>query len=83
MPLRTLTDQDGTHWSIWDVTPQSQQVTGLENGWLCFESPMQKRRLTPVPPGWHDLSDADLCAMIGTARLVQPPARLSAATEGQ
>ena len=28
------------------------------NGWLCFESELEKRRLAPVPDDWED-ADAD------------------------
>ena len=36
------------------------------NGWLTFETPGEKRRLAPFPPGWSEYSDevlAELCAM--------------------
>ena len=36
------------------------------NGWLTFETPGEKRRLAPYPPGWSEFSDevlAELCAM--------------------
>jgi hypothetical protein len=26
---------------------------GLYAGWLCFEAPIQKRRLTPIPADWQ------------------------------
>lgn len=25
---------------------------GLDGGWLCFEAPVEKRRLTPIPSDW-------------------------------
>lgn len=25
---------------------------GLDRGWLCFEAPREKRRLTPIPSDW-------------------------------
>jgi hypothetical protein len=25
---------------------------GLDGGWLCFEQPVEKRRLTPIPADW-------------------------------
>ena len=25
---------------------------GLDGGWLCFEAPVEKRRLTPIPADW-------------------------------
>ena len=27
--------------------------SGLDSGWLCFEAPVEKRRLTPIPPDWQ------------------------------
>jgi hypothetical protein len=45
------------------------------NGWLTFETPGEKRRLAPYPPGWSEYSDevlAELCAMAATV----PPHRL-------
>ena len=82
MPLRTLTDEDGTLWSVWDVTPQIQQVVGLENGWLCFESKGEKRRLTPIPHGWNEMDDPGLKELLASARAVKPPPRVSATVEG-
>jgi hypothetical protein len=82
MALRMLTDEDGTVWSVWDVMPQTQQVPAMQGGWLCFESPAEKRRLTPVPAGWHDLAEADLWMLLRSARHVKPSARLSALSEG-
>lgn len=41
------------------------------NGWLTFETPGEKRRLAPYPPGWSEFSDdvlAQLCAMAATVR---------------
>lgn len=31
---------------------RSLLAEGLDNGWLCFEAPQEKRRLTPIPPDW-------------------------------
>ena len=33
---------------------------GLEQGWLVCESPIEKRRIIPIPPRWEDRSDAEL-----------------------
>jgi hypothetical protein len=27
--------------------------SGLDGGWLCFEAPVEKRRLTPIPDDWE------------------------------
>jgi hypothetical protein len=44
---------------------------GLEEGWLCFESRREKRRLTPIPEGWHDAPPERLEALCRTARAVK------------
>jgi hypothetical protein len=33
---------------------------GLDGGWLCFEAPVQKRRLTPIPRDWLVCGDEQL-----------------------
>lgn len=33
---------------------------GYEDGWLTFECAGQRRRLTPIPPGWETLPDLTL-----------------------
>lgn len=34
--------------------------SGLESGWLVFESKSEKRRLTPIPKNWENSSESDL-----------------------
>ncbi len=31
---------------------RSVLTKGLDRGWLCFEAPSEKRRLTPIPSDW-------------------------------
>jgi hypothetical protein len=54
----------------------------LATGWLTFECPTEKRRLTPIPQHWEELSEAELERLCGQASpvrpLVPPPARPSA-----
>ena len=33
---------------------------GLDGGWLCFEAPIQKRRLMPIPRDWLSCPQARL-----------------------
>jgi hypothetical protein len=68
--LRGFTDSTGVEWRVWEVLPtaggpsavqafgKSLKETPFANGWLCFESSLEKRRLAPVPSGWegHDPS---------------------------
>ena len=44
---------------------------GLEQGWLCFESPVEKRRLTPIPEQWESCPEGELEALLGRAELVR------------
>jgi hypothetical protein len=40
------------------------------NGWLCFESEGEKRRLAPVPPGWDEAGPEKLANWLQAARRV-------------
>jgi hypothetical protein len=66
--LRGFTDSAGREWRVWDVFPtrggstdptaaalshSSLKETAYAEGWLCFESGDQKRRLAPIPIGWQ------------------------------
>jgi hypothetical protein len=39
----------------------------FSNGWLAFESRMEKRRLCPVPSHWESLTDAELACLVSQA----------------
>ena len=43
----------------------------LAMGWLCFQSPSEKRRLTRIPPGWETMSDAELWNLLNEASPVR------------
>lgn len=79
-----MADSAGTEWTIFEVkkTVAGDQWTYLPeqfgNGWLCFESTIAKRRLTPVPAAWGDMSDAELLGLLKTA---QPVVRARASAE--
>ena len=69
--LRGFTDSSGVEWRVWEVFPSRASIasspqaisrtslkeTAYANGWLCFESAEEKRRLAPIPSGW-ELADA-------------------------
>ena len=40
------------------------------NGWLCFESEGEKRRLAPVPPGWEEAGPDRLATLLQAAKRV-------------
>ena len=86
--LRGFIDAGGTEWRVWQVQPHiltghqdaaetfarvSLNGTPFANGWLCFESPAEKRRLAPIPDGWEFLDAGVLEQLCGSA--VQVPAR--------
>jgi hypothetical protein len=48
----------------------------LRNGWLAFQAKHEKRRLSPIPTGWENLSDPDLRVLLDTAATAGKPSRL-------
>lgn len=72
--MRTLQDNEGRSWRVWLVRPQSAVLKGaspeLANGWLCFESDSEKRRLAEPPHDWEGISDDELLALLARARVV-------------
>ena len=50
MALRMFTDRAGTDWQVWDRDREGR------DGRLCFQSATEKRRLTPVPAHWEQVS---------------------------
>jgi hypothetical protein len=40
----------------------------ITRGWLCFESSGDRRRLQPIPEGWHLLPDSGLITLLQQAR---------------
>ena len=69
MPHRSILDQHGNLWDVWDTHPdaRSQVSPRYRDGWLTFETdgpPKRKRRLAPVPPLWDVATDAELAGML-------------------
>ncbi len=59
MPYREFTDGSGTEWRAWETRPGAgaNVRSSLASGWLSFECPEERRRLSPVPDGWAEGSD--------------------------
>ena len=87
--LRAFTDAVGREWQVWQVLPSgvsgsednvdsfarvSLTGTPFAEGWLCFESPLEKRRLAPIPDGWEHLEDGLLEQLCQRAEAVRPRA---------
>src|SRR5690242_4842982 len=51
-------------------------TNGFEHGWLAFETDGEKRRLAPIPDGWADLPDEELCALLSQATVTTRSRRL-------
>jgi hypothetical protein len=67
--LLDFTDSSGVMWTVSEITRLdfSERLIALlphperRGGWLLFESEQgDRRRLTPVPPAWRDLSPSAL-----------------------
>jgi hypothetical protein len=72
--MKTFRDSDGTEWTVFEVRRQlssrgdlSYLPGGFSNGWLCFESPVAKRRLIKYPDRWRELSDEKLETLLDEA----------------
>lgn len=90
MSMREFVDGDGRKWIVWEVYPQLAQSSQpmadlpvlvpntLKSGWLAFECAglQERRRLVPVPEGWHGLPDVDLDQLCRIAEAAERPKRL-------
>lgn len=79
--LRGFKDTTGVEWRVWEVVPSraaigtspvAQSRTSLSstpyaNGWLCFESKSEKRRLAPIPDGWELGAPVDIAQLLEQA----------------
>ena len=74
MALRTIVHH-GTEWTVWTVVPSLETrlrvpLSGIDSGWLCFQSAAQKRRISPVPEGWEEWPEAELARQLDAAMVV-------------
>lgn len=97
--LREFTDTAGTKWRVFDVNPsvvaselgtdvgrvQSFPSKAHADGWLCFESATEKRRLAPIPPEWEICDLEKLEAFCERAGFVSrtTPTRIDGAPEAR
>ena len=50
--------------------------TALQQGWLAFQSGVDRRRLAPIPVNWIDLGEEELINLLGRAdRLTETDAK--------
>lgn len=79
--LRGFVDSTGVEWRVWEVVPSraaietsprvqsrtSLSATPYANGWLCFESTAEKRRLAPIPTGWEFGGPGEMSSLLTQA----------------
>jgi hypothetical protein len=78
MAVRDIVDENGTKWRVWAVQRSSiHPKTAAEDflgdygeGWLCFESSSERRRLARFPQDWDKMHDKDLCGLLSRAAVV-------------
>ena len=79
--MRTFRDAADIEWTVFEVRRSNEESNwaylprGFRSGWLCFESNLGKRRLSPVPDGWRTLDEEGLELMLKRASAVGRPAR--------
>ena len=81
MAVREFTDSKGREWRAWDVNPDELNPRTKDEdylaqlyhtGWIVFETRAgdDKRRLYPIPTGWHELPDPQLEVLLQKAEVV-------------
>jgi hypothetical protein len=62
MAIRIFTDPRGVEWRVWSTVPSNVGAVApdLRMGWLSFDSGSERRRVSPIPPGWEEASDERL-----------------------
>lgn len=75
---RRFVDTKGVPWDAFAVMPSATDARGLarlpeqyQHGWLCFESPTEKRRLGPIPTDWKSVTEEELRRLRDSAQPVQ------------
>jgi hypothetical protein len=86
MTLRVVRERSGAVWQVWEVhpswparqgssdpdSPRPPLAPALAGGWLTFASDGgERRRIVPIPDGWHDLSDDALTQLLARATPVR------------
>ena len=66
----------GQRWEVWEVRRRGQGEgrtvsPALEEGWLAFESAMEKRRLAPIPEDWEEMPVETLARLCEGASFVR------------
>ena len=77
MQLRTFRDERDQEWEVRAIKPPPTDrrrrliADDFANGWLLFTLGMERRRLAPLPPGWHQASETQLVRWCADAEQVE------------
>jgi hypothetical protein len=77
--LRTFRDEQNQEWEVRAIRPHLVDrrrrllADDLANGWLLFTLGMERRRLAPLPPGWHEATETQLVRWCEDAEHVAAP----------
>lgn len=76
MALRDFEDADGVTWRVWATNPDitSGLTLEMQRGWLTFDNGQERRRLSPIPADWIELSAERLALLLRLAAPLQPRA---------
>lgn len=76
MAYREFRDSSGALWRTWDTRPNTAANvrTRFADGWVCFESERERRRLEPIPDGWTEATEDELWEWLARA---EPAPRLA------
>jgi hypothetical protein len=75
---RVFEDAHRVRWTTFAVRPSKATADRpnlpepFQSGWLSFDSGSETRRLSPIPEGWHLLSDEELRALCDRAEHAAP-----------
>jgi hypothetical protein len=56
--------------------PRASLPNDLRGGWLAFQYGKERRRLTPTPSGWEEMSDTQLAELVERATPARQARRL-------
>lgn len=56
--------------------PRAPVASAFSSGWVVFQSPSERRRLAPVPPGWEQVDERELRSLCRQATATGKPRRL-------
>jgi hypothetical protein len=86
--VRTFRDEHEREWEVRAIrAPLTERRTrllpgDLASGWLLFMCGAERRRLAPLPPGWHVATDRQLGRWCADA-MEAPPLPVRGDAEGE